>query len=347
VEHPDHHGRPVLLVLRALGLGDLLVAVPALRGLRRAFPEHHMIYAGPAWLEPVVRLIGGIDTLMPVQSLETRPDLKTARVDVAVNLHGGGDQSRSWLDALHPERRIGHAGPGWEGAEWNDDLHERLRWTRLLAWHGIEADPLDYRLNPPSPPEAVEPPVVIHVGAAYGSRLWPVERFARVARRFTGAGQQVVFTGSHGERARALEAARLAGIDSSRVVAGRLDMEGFLSLIAAAQLVISADTGAAHLASAFGRPSIILFGPAPVSRWGPPPGPHIVLTDESRRAGDLFAETPDPAMLAVTPDDVINAAVELGVLQGSVAGHIRPGLKAHQTRVEGPSDWGIEGLGEL
>lgn len=319
-DSPAREDGPVLLVLRALGMGDLLVAVPALRGLRNALPEHRLTYAGPAWLKPVVRLIGGIDALWPVQSLQTAPVLDThstpnsQRVDVAVNLHGGGAQSRDWLEALHPSRRIGHAGPGWDGPHWDDDLHERLRWTGLLAWHGIEADPLDYKLNPPLLPESVDPPVVMHVGAAYGSRLWPVERFAETARRITRAGRKVVFTGSGAERPRALEAARLAGIDLSSVVAGRLDMEGFLSLIAAARLVISADTGAAHLASAFERPSIILFGPAPVARWGPPPGPHIVLTDESRRLGDVFAETPDPAMLAVTPDDVVSAAVELGML---------------------------------
>ncbi len=36
-----------LLVLRALGLGDLLVAVPALRGLRERYPDHHLVLAAP------------------------------------------------------------------------------------------------------------------------------------------------------------------------------------------------------------------------------------------------------------------------------------------------------------
>jgi ADP-heptose:LPS heptosyltransferase len=78
--------------------------------------------------------------------------------------------------------------------------------------------------------------------------------------------------------------------------------------VADAALVVTVDTGAAHLASAYGTPSVVLFGPAPVSRWGPPAGPHVVLTDGRLRRGDVFATEPDPALLAVSADDVLEAA---------------------------------------
>ncbi|MYW44955.1 glycosyltransferase family 9 protein, partial [Streptomyces sp. SID161] len=41
---------PRVLVLRALGLGDLLAGVPALRGIRRAFPGHQLVLAQPPGL---------------------------------------------------------------------------------------------------------------------------------------------------------------------------------------------------------------------------------------------------------------------------------------------------------
>src|SRR6202011_5490147 len=52
---------PVVLVLRALGLGDFLTILPALRGLSEAFPGHRRILAAPARLEPLARHSGAVD----------------------------------------------------------------------------------------------------------------------------------------------------------------------------------------------------------------------------------------------------------------------------------------------
>jgi ADP-heptose:LPS heptosyltransferase len=76
----------MLLVLRALQLGDLLVAVPALRALRRAFPAHRLVYAAPGWLAEVVALVGGFE-LLPVAGLDEPLPIGPGRVDIAVNLH--------------------------------------------------------------------------------------------------------------------------------------------------------------------------------------------------------------------------------------------------------------------
>ncbi|HET7725195.1 MAG TPA: glycosyltransferase family 9 protein [Propionibacteriaceae bacterium] len=305
-----------MVVLRALKLGDLLVAVPALHGLRRAFPEHRIRYAAPAWLGPVVDLVGGLE-LLDTPGLDVPISLPPGVVDIAVNLHGKGPESRTRLDALQPRRRLGHRwdGPGhcWDGPAWLDGLHQRERWTRLLQWHGIAADPDDVRLEQarPSPRPGA---VVVHPGAAHGSRRWPTERFARVAAALSRGGHDVVVTGSSNEQPLALAVAEQAGLGDDAVLAGSADLGEMAALVAEAEAVVSADTGAAHLASAYGRPSVVIFGPAPVAEWGPPPGPHIVLTDESQRRGDVFAETPDPALLAVQVDDVLAALESLGIL---------------------------------
>ena len=306
--------QPELLVLRALKLGDLLVAVPALRALRRGFPEHRISYAAQEWLRPVVELVGSVDDLLPLHGLDVPIPVEPGRVDVAVNLHGSGPESTGRLQALSPRLLLGHAGPGLPGPSWRQGINERERWAELLAWHGIAADPLDYLLLPPRAPSPAPGAVVIHVGAAYGSRLWPVERFAAVAAELHRAGHEVVFTGSAGERPRALAVAEAAGLPAGTVAAGRLGLDEFAAVVAGASLVVSADTGAAHLASAYARPSVVIFGPAPVAEWGPPKGPHIALTDESRRVGDTFASDPDPALLAVSVRDVLAAAGKLELL---------------------------------
>lgn len=308
-------GQPQMLVLRALKLGDLLVAVPALHALGRAFPEHRLRLAAPAWLAPIVELIGGVE-LLDMAGLEVPVPLEPGIVDVAVNLHGAGPQSHERLDALAPRRRIGYlcraAGSSWDGPAWVEQMHERERWTSLLGWYGIEANPLEVDLDVPASP-VVPGAVVVHPGAGSASRLWPVGHFGQVAGALARAGHRVVITGDAAERPRALEVARLAGLPPGEVLAGRLDLSALAGLVAGSVLVVSADTGVAHLASAYRRPSVVLFGPAPASRWGPPPGPHRVLTDESQRRGEVDSPEPDPALVAVRPSQVLAAVAELGI----------------------------------
>lgn len=311
----DGTEQPLLLALRALNLGDLLVAVPALRGLRRAFPEHRILYAAPAWIAGALELVGGIYHL-PTPGLEEPLAIPHGAVDIAVNLHGNGAESRLRIDELQARRVVAHDAPGIAGPPWPTGIPERERWTRLLTWHGIDSDPLDYRLNRPSVPSPRPGATVIHVGAAYGSRLWPVERFADVAVALTAAGHEVVLTGGASERGRAEETAALANLKGANLddglLAGRQGLAEFAATIAEARLVVSADTGAAHLASAYGRPSVVLFGPAPVEEWGPPPGPHVVLTAVELRRGDVFSTDPDPALLAVSVSEVVEAVERLG-----------------------------------
>ncbi|KNC19255.1 glycosyl transferase [Arthrobacter sp. RIT-PI-e] len=302
-----------MLALRALKLGDLLVAVPALKGLRRAFPEHRILYAAQEWLRPVIALTGAVDDLLPTHGLDDPLPVEHGRIEIAVNLHGNGAESRGRLEAIGAQRRMGYRAPGWDGPRWHDGALERERWASLVSWHGVPADPLDCGLLVPEGGSPAPGAVVIHVGAAYGSRLWPVERFAAVARVLADSGHRVLFTGSEKERPRALAVADAAGLPEDSVAAGRLTLDRFAGLISGAALVISADTGAAHLASAYARPSVVLFGPAPPSAWGPPPGPHTVLTDESVRVGETFSPLPDPALLAVTVEQVLAAAADHGI----------------------------------
>jgi ADP-heptose:LPS heptosyltransferase len=101
---------------------------------------------------------------------------------------------------------------------------------------------------------------------------------------------------------------KAAGLHASACVAGRWELDAFAAAIAAARAVITADTSAAHLATAYGTPSVVMFGPATPEQWGPPAeGPHVVLTDPRVRVGDPFAADPDPALLAVLPGHVLDA----------------------------------------
>jgi ADP-heptose:LPS heptosyltransferase len=307
--------KPLLFALRALGLGDFLVGVPAYRALRRAFPEHEFTLATTAGVAPLARLVGGIDG---VTAARGPADFAAPRrpIDVAVNLHGRGPQSSAALRTLGPRRLIAFRGvgnddpgaPAWADRWWP----ERDRWCELLRAFGIAADPDDLSLQLPAVEPVVRGGVVVHPGAAFGSRRWPPQRFAAVAKELTSNGFQVVICGSSAEMQLARAVATAAGLPPRTVLAGRVDVIGLAAVIAHAALVICGDTGPAHLATAYRTASVVLFGPTPPGAWGPPDDPrHVALWPSVTRAepGTPWGEIIDPALDAITVRDVADAAL--------------------------------------
>ncbi|MEE1754697.1 glycosyltransferase family 9 protein [Streptomyces sp. SP18CS02] len=299
-----------MLVLRALGLGDLLAGVPALRALRRAFPGYETVLAAPGQLAAPAAASGAVDTLLPASA----PGRAVPRAlgwsgpppEVAVDLHGNGPPSHLLLQRLAPGRLLAfaHTGtPDIEGPVWRHDEHERARWCRLLQWYGIPADPDDVRLAEPRTPSPAPGAIVVHPGADSGSRRWPAERYAVVVRALRRRGHRVVLTGGPGED-ELLE--RVAPRDGD-VFGGGLPFERLSALFAGAAAVVSGDTGMAHLAVAYGTPSVTLFGPVSPRLWGPPPGTRHVALWHPGPPGDPHGEEPDPQLLRIQPDDVLKA----------------------------------------
>jgi ADP-heptose:LPS heptosyltransferase len=304
-----------VVALRALGLGDLLTAVPALRALQEAWPAATVTVATPRALAPLVALAGcEFADAAPLAPLA--PALHGA--DVLVNLHGRGPQShRVALDA-RPRRLIAFAHdevpqtagmPAWRAGE-----HEVARWCRLLWESGIPADPARLRLPaPPLPPAlaAVRDATVVHPGAASPARRWPAERFAQVARAEARAGRQVVVTGGPQERDLAHAVAVRAGLPASAALAGRTDLHELAAVVGAAGRVVCGDTGVGHLATALGVPSVLLFGPTAPGAWGPPApgGRHRVLW--AGRTGDPHGRTPHDGLLEIEAGDVLDELATL------------------------------------
>ena len=313
--------RPVALVLRALGLGDFLTGLPALSLLKQALPDSLVVLAAPAVFAPLVPYVSAIDQLSPTGELMPL-DRHYTGVELAVDLHGKGPESRRLLAALEPARLVGFADPaaGVAGPPWYAGEHEVARWCRLVAT-ALGRDDIPW----PSVVGAVDVPeddvaeelTLVHPGAAAPSRRWPADRFAKVAAQLTREGHRVVITGGPAERSLAEWVASASGVPTML----DLPLLRFLSLVAAARLVVCGDTGIAHVASNYRTPSVVLFGPVLPAHWGPPADPVHRVISFGDGTGDPHGTDPDPALVRITVPEVLDAVHSV---MGAVAGERQP-----------------------
>ncbi len=307
------HRRPRLVVLRARGLGDMLTAVPALRALARAFPEHTRVLLAPHTLRGLIELVTlhgepVVDRVTPFAGLDA-PVPAEYGPDIAINLHGRGPRSHRVLRALHPRRLLAFGCPaeGVPGPRWPGDEHDVRRWSALLAHDGIPVDPGDLAIDVPPTSWAVPGATVVHPGAASPARRWPPSRWAEVAAQERRGGRRVLVTGSATERPIAMAVAREAGLPEGDVLAGRTGLRDLVGVVARAGRLVCGDTGIAHVATAVGAPSVVLFGPAAPAQCGPPPERPQHVSLWAGHHGDPQASTPDPGLLRITVGDVLTA----------------------------------------
>ncbi|MEW5809777.1 MAG: glycosyltransferase family 9 protein [Actinomycetota bacterium] len=302
------HEPRTIVVLRALGLGDLLTAIPALRGLRRRYPGARILLAAPRHYRELALLSGAVDDVVDTPGLGPLTEAPR-EPDLAVNLHGRGPQSISALTELRPARLLTHHHedhPDIAGPPWRSDLHEVDRWCALLHWAGIDCRADDLAIDRPSGYADNTGVVVIHPGAAAPARQWPPHRFAAVAAALAGEGHRVVVTGSPAETDLVRTVVRQAGLPDS-VMWPASGLPALAALISDCALLVCGDTGVGHLATATGTPSVLLFGPTPPTLWGPRgDGRHIALW--AGDCGDPHGDAPDPGLLLLTVPRVLDAA---------------------------------------
>lgn len=290
-----------IAVLRALQLGDLMVAVPALRALRQRFPYAEITLIGLPWAAPFVQRFShildrfvefpgypGIDEL-PYDPGRTNRFLAEQRAygyDLALQMHGSGRTSNPFVLALGARMTLG-AYSGERPAAltfavaYDERLHEIERNLSLLAPLAITAaDPhLEFPLMGKDHTEAnnilsrlptnAGPRVIVHPGSRWPARRWPAAYFAQVADTLVERyGAQIIITGTTAEQEMThdvLAQMRVPALDLS----GQTSLGTLAALLSKVELFVSNDTGPAHIAQAVNCPSITIFGPVAPRRWAP------------------------------------------------------------------------------
>ncbi|OGR88963.1 MAG: hypothetical protein A2992_06990 [Elusimicrobia bacterium RIFCSPLOWO2_01_FULL_59_12] len=300
VPAPEKEKLRKVLVFRTGAFGDMVVFLPTLDALRHAYPRASTTVATTPLAAAVVPLLSGCDNIhlktwpawdaMSLRQIiqswrwirKEQPDL----VIMSSQETDGRFGLATWLAGV--PYRLGFSESEWPGfynllvpsapikreCERNLDLlkvlgvsktqerpsirvspQERQRVLELLTNHGAPAD---------------RPWVGLHPFGKRPTRWWKEERMAELARLIhTQHGFQVLFTGSSKERQRIEGLIQLAGVPAFNA-AGLLSLRELTGLVACCDLFISVDTGAMHLAAALGIPTVALFGPGDVQKWGYP-----------------------------------------------------------------------------
>lgn len=159
-----------------------------------------------------------------------------------------------------------------------------------------------------NPPDRRRPLVLLNPGAGWGAKRWPTDRYGKVAAALARMGCSVVVNAGPGE---ADLAAAVGAASGGAAVAVSPDISQLIALTRRAALVIAGDTGPLHLANALGCPVVGIFGPTDPCRNGPFGSKFRNLRHpESRRDHSRLAD-PEPGLLTISVDAVVEAALEL------------------------------------
>lgn len=223
-----------IAVVRGGGIGDLVMAMPAINALAQTYPQAHITLLGmpahAAILEHRRSAIATVDVLPLAEGIRVQPgsepteaaltgfvrSMRRKSFDLAVQLHGGGKFSNPFVSSLHASHTVGSraadAGPLERTVPHQYFQHEIMRGldvvalagaravTQELNWQATEGELARARafLGATAP---IRPLVLLHPGAQDPRRRWSADNFAAVAAALVVKGCHLLVVGDASEAA--------------------------------------------------------------------------------------------------------------------------------------------------
>ncbi|MHC4207580.1 MAG: glycosyltransferase family 9 protein [Planctomycetota bacterium] len=303
-----------ILITKPSSLGDIVLALPALRALRMSFPEAKISWLirpefaglienhphlneiitfdrkllGKAWFCP--RAFGALMSLIG--------KLRRSRFDVVFDFQGlFRTASLAWLSGC--KARFGMANARefatffytHKVTQNIEDIHMVDYYLKIIQAGGASDAGVEFVFPPnPDAEDSIdelltsrgikENYAVFIPGSAHQDKCWPPERFARLAEKISSDYKlSVVATGSasEGEIVEKINEKANVTIES---LAGQTSLSGLVALLKRAALVVSNDTGPGHIAAALGVPLVMMFGRVNPVRLEPYKRKHCVMAIE-------------------------------------------------------------------
>jgi heptosyltransferase-2 len=341
------NARPIeRIVVRGTNwVGDAVMTIPALRQLRRLFPNAHITLATRAWAEGLFADSDFLDDLQVHEGSGLRSVVQQVRqwrkrnFDLAILLPNSLETALVASLARVP-LRIGYATDGRQALlthplalpEWRESKHEVFYYLKIVA-------ELEWLVKQEQSFLNTQPDGSLEVGEARKSaardflrahgvregsllvalcpgsinsraKRWPAERYAALADRLIDElGAQVLLVGSNAEAGVSQEVSGQMR-NPPLTLTGQTDLAELVATLSLVDLLVTNDTGPAHIASALGRPTLVIFGPT-----------NPLTTRPFSPLGEIVRKPPDcaPCMLrdcpidhrcmtAITPADVFERA---------------------------------------
>lgn len=288
--------RPKILVLKLDHLGDLIVALPAFRQLRRAFPTAVITLVCGSWNCGWAEQCGLFDAAVPFDFFATTKagrrnptdglisrfaGLGLGAFDLAIDLRHDPD-TRPLLAEVDAGIRAGFCAPYGEGGEILDLALPDMEHVSLLAGTGLPVHgqvrlsllmtlvtetlvpaphPAHTLIVPGSRQSPPRPYAVLAPGAGSPIRIWPIERLAEVGRTLIDRHSlDIVLIGAAAQSADCEAIARSLPKDVVHDLSGKLAIAELPDLIGRASILIGNDTGTSHLAAALDVPTVSIMG---------------------------------------------------------------------------------------
>jgi ADP-heptose:LPS heptosyltransferase len=293
-----------ILAIKFKYLGDVVLAVPALRALKEHWPEAelHFLVAEDAaplvetipWIHKVWRFPRRRGSASAGRSWPLLRALRAERFDRSVDFVGN-DRGAIVSRFAGARQRLGVIAPlGFWGRslcynqriteapldqhETKRDLHILTRWQIPMP-RSLEPElHVDPTWNAYATEQLPVPAVIAHLSTSQPKKEWPPERWAEIGRRAEAAGVELRFSSGPTEREQDLLATVKREFPQARVLPNAPGLPAFLAVLKRARLFVSGDTGPLHFAAGLGVPTVALFGPTEPERWAPLGAGHRVLT---------------------------------------------------------------------
>lgn len=284
-----------VLLIRLRSIGDTVLATPSLAALKRFVPNARVDILVENWVAPVLEGHPNADNVITLErsGLPARARLarqiRAERYDVVYNLHGG-TTATLFTRATGARHRVGYANYQYAQLHNHQAPSPLLLWGQqkthsveqqlaLLGWTGVpvtDRPPTKLAITATAASEVDDrleaaglngkKIALIHPAAAFATKQWAADRFARVVEFLADSGFATVAIAGPSEK-EVLDS--LIANCSAKIVTLDLTLPEVTALAARSQLFVGNDSGIAHIASAVGIRSVVIFGSSNIAHWRP------------------------------------------------------------------------------